>query len=60
LKRQVRPIAAPPERLDRHAEVLAEPDGVHDVPAIQAEALLRLVEAVGARDEQAGRASNSS
>src|SRR3954468_22947361 len=41
---------APAEGLDRHPQILRETNGVHDVPPVQAEALLGAVEAVGADD----------
>src|SRR4051794_8164952 len=37
---------APAKRLDRHPQVPLEADGVHDMPAIHAEALLAHVETV--------------
>src|SRR5271157_5492042 len=41
------PVGPPAERLYRHTQVRFEADWVHDVPAIHAEALLRLVDSVG-------------
>src|SRR5579859_164355 len=40
-------VGAPAEGLDGDAEIGREADRVHDVPAVQAEALLRAVDAVG-------------
>ena len=44
LQGQIAPLSgerlAPAERLDRHAQVSLEPDGVEHVPAIQPETLL--------------------
>src|SRR6185312_5225401 len=40
-------VGAPAERLDGDAQARLEANRVHDVPAVQAEALLRAVDAVG-------------
>src|SRR6187397_726422 len=55
LQREVRTVGAPAERLDRHAQVVLEPDRIHEVPAVEAEALLRLVQAIGPRHERQPR-----
>ena len=45
---QVSAAGLPAEGLDLHAEVLGEMNGVKNVPAVQTEALLALVETIGA------------
>src|SRR5437867_2565238 len=47
LERQIAAPRLPAERLDRHLEILLEADGIGDVPSIEPEARLRIVEAVG-------------
>ena len=46
LHRQVPAPFAPAQCLDRHPQVLFEADGVHDVPAVHAEALLAAIQAI--------------
>ena len=46
LKREISSAGTPAQSLDRYLEVFFEPDRIHNVPAIEAEALLRIVEAV--------------
>ena len=46
-RRQIAAARAPPERLDGGREVLLEADGIEEVPAVEAEARVRLVGAVG-------------
>ncbi len=48
MQRQVSAAGLPAEGLDFDPEVAGEMDGVGDVPAVQTEALLALVEAIGA------------
>src|ERR1017187_2211923 len=50
LQLQVASAGLPAERLNRHLQIFLEPDRVRDVPAIQAEARLRIVVAVGPDD----------
>lgn len=47
---QVTPARAPAQRLDGHAQILFESHRVHDVPAVKAEAGVRLIAAIGADD----------
>ena len=47
LELQVAAAASPPERLHGDREIGREPDGVGEVPAVEAEPLLRSVRAVG-------------
>ena len=49
LKGEIATAGAPAEGLDGDTEVLAESDGVRDVPAIHAEALVGLVDSALAR-----------
>src|SRR5215218_8784609 len=55
LQRQVATAGAPAERLDGDTKVLFEADRVDDVPPVQPESLLRVVEAVGSHDERQAR-----
>src|SRR5438309_362706 len=48
LEGQVAAARAPTEGLDRDLEILIKPDRVHDVPAVQPKALLRLIVTIGA------------
>ena len=48
LEGHVPPAGPPPEGLDRHLDILLKPDRVHDVPPVQAEALLRIIMSVRA------------
>ena len=50
LQRQVAAAGLPAQALDGHFEVVVEADRIGNVPAIEAEALLRIVHAVRADD----------
>ena len=50
LEREVAAARAPAESLDHDLQVLLEADRVHDVPAVESEALLDAVMAVSADD----------
>src|SRR3972149_5501103 len=47
LKREIPSARSPAKGLDRDLQVLLEPNRVHDMPTIQAKALLRTVKPVG-------------
>ena len=55
LERQIPSSRAPAQGLDRYFQVLLEPDRVHDVPAVEAEALLDVVMSVSADDLRQAR-----
>ena len=55
LKWQIACAGAPSKRLDGDAEVLLEADWIRDVPAVEAEALLRDEKAIGADDLRQSR-----
>src|SRR5262245_27139891 len=52
LERKIAVARAPPQSLNRDLQVALEPDRVGDVPAVETEALLRLIEAVGTNDQR--------
>lgn len=43
---KITPFAAPAQRLNVHAQVLLESDGIHDVPAVHRVPVVRAVDAV--------------
>src|SRR5687767_2551274 len=47
LQGQITPAAAPAESLDSNAQILLEANRIGDVPAIEAETRLRIVETIG-------------
>ena len=55
LQRQITATRSPAQSLDGHFEIFVKPDGIHDVPTVKPEALLRLVQAIRTNDlRQAG------
>ena len=54
LERQISSAGSPAEGLDRDLQIFREPDGIHQVPAVEGKTLIGPVEAVGRVGDHAG------